>query len=240
MSDPATTGDRDLPVVPATLPEGLRWTWQPYHAAWFRVYHRDSYTPSALHRRAFGPLSRFDHHSPPVDVPAICPLGRTATYLAETLRAAASEVFDGIDPFRVCPNWRLARLRPTAPLEVQDVIGAGGMNLGAGPWLGSSPPRLVKRAYTQEWARKIYDDSGLQGIRYTGSHEEGPCLVVWDRAPALELVTNAGVSYDTPIHETETWSKVVAAYAETSRSLIQIDEGECRLCEEAREAESGI
>jgi hypothetical protein len=238
MNDPATTGDKDLPVVPAILPEGLRWAWQPYHAAWFRIYHRDSYTPTALHRRAFGPLSRFDHHSPPGDQPAVCPLDRTASYVAETLRAAASEVFD-LELSRVCPNWRLARLRTTAPLLVQDVIGPGGLNLGAGPWLGSTPANLLNREYTQEWARKIYDDTDLQGIRYTGSHDEGPCLVVWDRAPELELVTNAGVPYDTPLHEAETWNEVVTACAEISRSLIRIDEGECRLCEEARAAASG-
>lgn len=239
MNDPATAGGPDLPEIPAILPKGHRWDWHPYNSAWIRIYHRDFFTPSATHRRTYGPLHRFDHHLPPHDAPAICPQGRSATYLAKTLRAAASEVFSSLDPFRVCPNWHMAWLRAKAPLKVQDITGAGGMALGAGPWLGSSPPEFVDRSYTQEWARKIYSDTDLHGIRYTGSHEEGPCIAIWDRAPELELVLNAGDPYDTRIQEPEVWSDVVSVYAETSRSLIQIGETDCQFCEEARDAEAG-
>jgi len=240
MADPAAAEAKELPPVPSTLPEGIRWDWLPYDRAWIRIYHHDFFTPSALHRRTFGPLHRFDHHLPSHVEPGVCPDGRSVTYLAENLRAAASEVFGDLDPFRVCPNWKLARLRTSKALQVQDLTEAGGMALGTGPWLGSSPPKFVKRSYSQEWARKIYDDTSLDGIRYTGSHDEGACVVLWDRAPELELVRNGTVAYDSPLQEPEIWNDVITAYAETSRSLDTIGVADCQLCQEASEAEAAI
>ena len=51
-----------------------------------RIYHQDDLTPSADARRLFGPLLRFDHHTPPFAAPARCPAGRTVVYAAKTLR----------------------------------------------------------------------------------------------------------------------------------------------------------
>lgn len=235
MAERAVDITMELPELPASLPAGRRWIWRQRHAAWARIYHRDHFTPSPLHRRSFGPLHRFDHHTPPIEAAAVCPEGRTITYVADGLRAAAAEVFGELDPFGVCPRWRLAWLRPTATICVQDLKGPGGMALNVAPWLGSGP---VPRHYTQEWARKIYDSSlDLQGIRYTGSHEEGACLALWERAGDLEIVSEEG---DRSIVDPLVWSELVTEYAETEHSLVQIEESECELCRDSARAEAGI
>jgi hypothetical protein len=110
------------------------------------------------------------------------------------------------------------------------------MALQIAPWLGSAP---VPRSYTQEWARKIYDsDKAIQGIRYTGSHEESACLALWERAGDLELVTEDGEAYDKHLVDPVVWNELITEYTETEHSLIQIEESDCRLCEDSDEAEA--
>ena len=204
-----------------------------------RIYHEDFFTKSATHRRDWGPLHRFDHHTPPLAHPTHCPENRTVIYLAESIRAAAAEVFSEYNPFRVCPHWRLAWLRPAESLVVQDIVGAGGMAIEAGEWLGSGPAFGVQPQYTQEWARKIYDDHNeLQGIRYSGSHEGSKCLVLTDRAPELEVVLDGGVPSDNAIVESEIWDEVVVEYLETGHTIDTIASADCDYCKDAAAAEA--
>src|SRR5687767_6424734 len=134
-----------LPQLKKPLPTGLTWTWRPRDAAWIRIYHRDFYTPSATHMRSFGPLTRFDHHTAPRNKPAVSK-SRSVIYVAGSIRAAAAEVFGELDIFGVCPSWRVAWVRPTAAVTVQDIVGAGAMALGTKPALGSAP---LARSFTQ-------------------------------------------------------------------------------------------
>lgn len=227
--------DIELPELPSTLPPGKTWTWSPRDAAWVRIYHLDYFTPSALHRRAYGPQHRFDHHTPPFDKAAICPDRRAITYIANGLRAAASEVFGDLETFGVCPQWRRAWLRPVAQIEVQDLVGPGAMQIKGGSWLGTG---RAPREYTQRWARKIYDDARtVQGIRYTGSHEEGRCIALWERAPGLEIVQENGRDCEAAVIEPVAWSEILLEYTETGHSLARISHADCDYCARAANAE---
>ena len=225
-----------LHYLPKPLPDGKQWTWQPREAAYVRIYHKDFFTPSATHRRAYGPLARFDHHTPPFTSPDTCPDGRSITYVAETIRAAASEVFGDADPFGVCPQWRLAWLKTTASVVVQDIVGPAAMALKTRPALGSSPE--VTREFSQQCARDIYaGHPHVAGIRYTGSHEEGRCLALWERAPDLKIVEDATTPCDYKIVDDEMWAEILMAYASTTYTLERINVSECDYCREAAEAE---
>lgn len=226
-----------LPSLPSPLSDGAKWKWLPRASAYARIYHRDYFTPAATHRRTYGPLARFDHHTPPATAPALCPEGRSVTYIAESIRAAASEVFGDTEVFEVCPNWRLAWLKTSATVAVQDLVGAGAMALGTRPSLGSGAE--VPREVSQEQARRIYcEHPYLAGIRYTGSHDEGRCLALWDRAPDLVIVEDGGVACDMSIAEDdETWAEVIEDYAPTGCTLERIRESECGYCREAAEAD---
>ena len=222
--------------LPSPLPDGEEWKWLARDGAYARIYHRDYYTRSATHRRDYGPLARFDHHTPPATAAAVCPKGRSVTYIAETVRAAASEVFSATEVFGVCPNWRLAWLKTSATMTLQNLVGTGAMALRTKPSLGSGAE--VAREDSQEQARRIYSEHGhLAGIRYTGSHEEGRCLVLWDRAPDLVVVEDGEIDCDASIAEDdETWAEVIEAYAPTGFMLERIPESECGYCREAAEA----
>jgi len=56
---------------------GRRWRW-------CRVYHRDTRTPRGDTARTFGPLARFDPHTPDPARPAVDPTGRSVLYGRKT------------------------------------------------------------------------------------------------------------------------------------------------------------
>ena len=169
---------------------GKAWTWRP-RERWIRIYHRDDQTPGPDVRRGYGPLLRFDHHTPPAGAPRLDPMGRTILYAAKTLRSCGGEVFGDADEATICPHYYAALIRPVSPIVLQDVQGNGSMLIGALPALGSAD---VNRLQTQAWARAIYEDRPasprVSGVRYTSSHDEGACLALWDTAPAIVVVND--------------------------------------------------
>lgn len=218
-----------LPESSSSLPAGQTWTWTPRDKAWVRIYHRDFLVPDAVHMRAFGPTRRFDHHTP--GEPDTCPNGRQIIYLAATVRSAVAEVFGDMPISEVCPKWRLAWVRPTASLTVQDLVGAGGMAIGQRPWLGSGP---VRPDESQTFARAVHEQRpDLAGIRYRSSSEEGICVALWERAPRLEIVEDGGSLCDSALIEPSTWQKVCDEYKPTGQTLAVISEDECFDCEKA-------
>ncbi len=225
--------ERFLPSARMCLRAGQTWKWGPRNEAWVRIYHRDFLTPSALHRRTHGPLWRFDHHTPPMDSPAVCPDGRAATYLARKIGTAAAEVFAGKDPFPVCPNWRLAWIRPTVSLEVQDMFGLAAMALSEDYAVGTSHASLD---VTQELARRVYDEhEDLCGIRYESWRDGEECLVLWERAPELEVVRDGDGVCELPLVDPRIWTEVEREYARRSRSLELAGASACFECLKAEE-----
>ena len=73
------------------------WKWPVTHRGagwgWCRIYHLSSNTPDGVTHRAYGPLFRLDHHTPPASAPALCPDGRSVLYVAANLATGLGEVF---------------------------------------------------------------------------------------------------------------------------------------------------
>jgi hypothetical protein len=228
-------GGGDPPDLPTPLPRGLTVSWHPRHAAWLRIYHKDFFTPDALHRRRYGPLHRFDHHTPPAASPANCPEGRTVIYLAADLPTAVAEVFD-LPDFGVCPMWRLAYVQTVGATTVQDVFGNGAKQLGTDQALGSGN---VTRAFSQRAARHIYTEHPtIQGIHYAGSNQAGKCLALWERAPALKVVQADGGADESALHDAGTWPEIRGACVDIGQSAYMIRSADCTYCEAARDAEA--
>jgi len=137
-------------------------------------------------------------------------------YLARELGTALSEVYGDV-PSRIdiCRNARAAVMAPLDATVLADLRSTGLMAIGAYPALASSS---VARRRSQEWARAIYDDRPeVMGIAYRGAHDNGDCLVLWDRAPALTLVTRGARTLDLALHDAVLWPTVVARLAERGR-----------------------
>jgi hypothetical protein len=190
-----------------------------------RVWHLGGRGGSAATElRHLGPFARFDHHH----AAAVEKGGeRAVVYLAESLRGAAAEVFGDLPVAEVCPAWRASLLLPRASCRLVNLRGSGAMRIGARPALGSGGEA---RALTQEWARAIYEDLGADGIRYTGAHDEGVCLVLFERAPALRLVTDRGRRQEFQLHERALWRRFQAATDALGLPARTIPRGECRRC----------
>ena len=223
-----------LPPFPRTIPQGVAWPWRVRDAGWVRIYHHDWFTDSAVKFRAWGPYHRFDHHTAPAADPAMS-RNRSVLYLGHSIRAAAAEVFGDLEIFGVCPQWRLAWVRPIRTLVVQDIVGAAAMRLGTEPGLGGA--RLPRR-FTQDCARRIYwQHRHLEGIRYSGRHEGGECLALWERAEPLVVIEDDGERCETAIRDPATWDTLLMEYVQpTGRGLEEIDVARCEYCQKATAA----
>jgi hypothetical protein len=222
----------NLPDPTRPLRGGKTWSWKPNGPPWFRIYHRDSFCPTALAKRHYGPLNRFDHHRFPFGSAAEDP-DRSVIYLAETLATSGAEVFGDTFSASVCPQRFVGRVVPTALIEVQDLVGNGAMLLGASQVLaaGDNP-----RPDTQQWARAIYDDNPpgrpVAGIRYSGAHQSGICLALWDRATALTIASmKAGQPADLPLTTPGVWHRFVNAMAQLSVVVTRIEAADCPCCQ---------
>lgn len=213
------------PVRP--LHGGSSWTWHPQER-WVRIYHQDDRTPSADARRAFGPLLRFDHHTPSFAAPAVCPMGRTVVYAAKTLRTCGGEVFGDADEAAICPHFRAAVVRPARSVVVQDVQANGSMLIGALPALGTAD---VPRTETQAWARAVYEDRPasplVAGIRYTSAHDEGPSVALWDGSPRLVVVQ------DVPLADPAMFRLFTVAMRELKLEVSVVPSDACVRCRDA-------
>ena len=218
---------RHLPTPVRPLQGGTSWTWHPQER-WLRIYHRDELTPAADTRRPFGPLLRFDHHTPPFAAPGVCPTGRTVVYAAKTLRTCGAEVFGDAGVATVCPRLRVGVVRPARAVAVQDVQANGSMLIGALPALGTAD---VPRTETQAWARAIYEDRPasplVTGIRYTSAHDEGASVALWDTSPPLVVVQ------DVPISDRAVFRRFVAAMRQVEIEVSVVPAEACGRCREA-------
>lgn len=218
---------RHLPAPVRPLAGGNDWTWHPQER-WVRIYHRDDRTPSAATPRPFGPLLRFDHHTPPFAAPAVCPDGRTVVYAARTLRTSGGEVFGDAGEATVCPHLRAAVVRPARATVVQDVQANGSMLIGALPALGTAD---VPRTETQAWARAVYEDRPasplVAGIRWSGAHDEGPCVALWDTAPGFVVVQ------DVPLLAPAVFRRFIVAMRELDIEVAVVPADGCVRCRDA-------
>lgn len=230
-------GHRQGPPPPRIDGGKIR-SWDHGDAAWWRVYHLDYQNPTALHRRTFGPLARFDHHQ--LDAarkPREDPDRRSVIYLGDSRKTAAAEVFwdqerlpgdpDELHVARVCRWHRLVQLRPKAPIQLLSLLDGDGDDIGVLPELSTGPTAIHPLA--QEWARAIYRDlEEACGILYRGAHEYGDCIALWDRGGELEVVPDR----DVPLHADGVWERVLAEYESRTRTMVKIESSDCSRCRE--------
>lgn len=190
MAKPLERPDRPLPAA------DHQWTWTPDSGAaapWFRIYHRSAHTPDGVTFRSFGPLARFDHHTPPITAKAVDPEGRSVIYYAVDLATAACEVFGEEGFAAVCPKFRVTLVRPVREIVTYDLGKAGAaMAIGAVPALASGNE---DRELTQQWAQAIYEDqpaaTKVEGIHYLTAYRQDESIALWDCPDAVEVALDA-------------------------------------------------
>jgi hypothetical protein len=152
-----------------------------------------------------------DHHVPGKDGrPEESTTGRSVLYVAEDLVTALGEVFGEAGEARVCPNYRVAILKPRVPLTVLDLrIKGAAMRIGALPSLATAPyPRLE----TQAWARAIYEDQPVagqtvRGIYYDAGYSNGGALALWDTVSDVVEVSARGIRQDFALSDPRMWPR---------------------------------
>jgi hypothetical protein len=211
------------------LAGGLWWRWDGKRP-WFRVYHAGP-GRTATGLRRFGPIARFDHHTPPYGRPAECPAGRSITYLADSLRTAAAEAFGDHRLALICPRYRVAALRPRSAAVVQNLRGVGAMMIGGLPAMNVAD---VPRPETQAWARAIYEDRpadpAVCGVRYTSAYAGGIALALWDTAPNLLIATRDRERQDFELVDPRVYPRLLTALVPLQIELRIIGSDECPRC----------
>ncbi|WP_125610248.1 RES family NAD+ phosphorylase [Specibacter cremeus] len=201
-----------------TLQNGAAWIWQIHSGPWrwCRIYHESGYTPDGVTHRDYGPLSRMDHHEmSPDEKPRRSPTGRSVLYVAESLMTALGEVFGEVfgeaEEARVCPNYRVAILKPRVPIHVLDLrLQGAAMRIGALPSLATAP---YPRDETQAWARAIYEDqpvagTKVRGIYYDAAYSNGGALALWDTTGDVVGVSVRGIRQDFALSDPRMWPRV--------------------------------
>ncbi|MCF3939535.1 RES domain-containing protein [Gordonia tangerina] len=174
------------------------------------------HTSDGAAHRTFGPLYRLDHHIPTTSGAARnCPDDRSILYVAGTLATAFGEVFGDLRAAAVCPNHRVALVKPTSSITVLDLRGEGAaMRIGALPSLATGD---YPRVRTQEWARAIFEDQPVarrevRGVYYHAAHSNGRALALWNTDDHVEVVSAAdGRAQDFALNSASMWPRVVEA-----------------------------
>jgi hypothetical protein len=217
----AALGPPTRPLPSDDLPT---WTWSPTRKL-IRVYHAHPAYSGRQHR-LFGPLNRFDHQiRDGHQQPKVQPDGRGVIYLAENLGTALAEAFQsqGVE-VGVCPNMRAVAMAPVTPTDLLDLTGDGLMKIGALAGLASG---YYARRLTQRWGRAVYEDlEAYAGIRYRGAHQNGLCVVGWERTGPLAFDPADDHPLDGPL-----WDRLTVALADQGRTALKIDVLDCPDCQ---------
>lgn len=236
----------DPPARPLRGGTAVRWRYQePNPGArrpggswpWCRVYHRDYQTPTATTSRSFGPLARFDHHTPaPTGEPTQSQPGRTVLYLGGDLETSVCEVFGDTGEVAICPNFRVALLRPVRPLILFSLTVAGSaLAVGAIASVGDGPH---PRSLTQQWARAIYEDDPtgehVEGIIYPSAYNFGTAMAIWDSTattPLVEVVTGArDIQQDFPLAHPTIYARLLRSMTYRRYTVRLVAAEDCRRC----------
>lgn len=197
-----------------------------------RIYHMDQRSPSGIFRRSYGPTERFDHHTPK-PLPAEDPDGRAVIYLAREIGVCGAEVFGDVKEANICPQYRAVAALPNHPTEIQDLVGAGVMALGALAGLGTGD---VSRRLSQEWARAVYEDDPaghpVDGVRYLGAHDGQEAIALWERAPALDVIQHpGGMVADAALSHPPLWRRFTVEMRSRGIVVRRIQSSQCVRCQ---------
>ena len=195
--------------------------------------------------RGYGPLGRLDHHTVAparpgdphaadpyrIPTPWICPDGRSILYVGANLRVAFTEVYTRPGKTaEICPQMRIAVLRPAAPIPLLDIKSQGAaMRIDALPALATGD---YPRPRTQEWARAIWEDQPVlrrpvRGIYYQSAHAGGTALALMNTTGTVQLVHDRhGADQDFTLHSI--WRHVETAAVSVNITAYKIPS--CSAC----------
>lgn len=228
------------------LPRGgqtASWRWRAASDAswtWCRVYHRGTHTTRGETPRRYGPLARFDPHTPPTAAPSVDPAERSVIYIGADLATSACEVFGELGEAPLCPSWRVAKLRPTRTLTLFDLCEPGAaLAIGALPALADGD---LPRALTQEWARAIYEDDPtgqhVDGVRYRSAYNGGRAIAAWDADFSVTVLkTGDGEEADHALRYPPLLERLMVELAPRRIMISIIDPDECPHCRRDAEPE---
>jgi hypothetical protein len=149
-------------------------------------------------------------------------------YLAESFGCGLAEAFQGKGRvIEICPNMRAIPMAPTSEVLLLDITGEGIMKIGARAALasGSEPRRL-----TQRWGRAIYEDlPDFAGILYRSAHQNGRCVVGWERTVALAFDS----AQDRALASRKLWPRTIVALAGQGREARRVRSTDCSDCRAA-------
>lgn len=228
------------PLDPPTRPltggtKPWTWTWRAPTATrpwqYCRIYHKGPHSPHGTAHRPYGPLYRFDPHTPDPANPELCPDGRTVLYVGADLATSASEVFGEAREAALCPRYRVALLRPTRRIRLQDLISEGAaMSIGALPALSDGH---LPRPHTQKWARAICEDQpsgAVRGIVYRSAYNAARALALWNCEDSVETVVVRGRAQDYALSSPQMYGTMLTAMAERRIGVTLISSAQCRAC----------
>jgi hypothetical protein len=199
--------------------------------SWCRIYHRGPHCPQADASRHFGPLHRFDPHTPRASGPSL-DTKRSVLYVGADLATSACEVFGEVGEALLCQSWKVALLRPTGPLTLFDLTAPGAaMAIGALPSLADGPHA---RTLTQKWARAIYEDDPLgrhvNGVRYRSAYNGGISIALWDADDSVSIVTSRDGLQDVTLTSPGMYERFVAELAARRITVSTIAAEDCPTC----------
>jgi hypothetical protein len=100
------------------------------------------------------------------------------------------------------------------------------MKIGAVAGLASGD---YSRRMTQRWGRAIYEDlQRFAGVRYRGAHQNGICVVAWERTSPLVF----DPAEDFSLRDAILWGRVVRDLAQQGRKARQITVAACKTCQQ--------
>lgn len=203
-----------------------------------RIYHQDLFSPTGLGRRTFGPLERFDHHTPPYAAPTVDPEGRSVLYLGFNVGVCGAEVFGDPREAAICAFYRAVVALPTSPVTLQELVGPPVMAIGAVIGLGTGD---VARPDSQGWARAIYEDhpAGLpvEGVHYRAAHDGGEAVAIWDRAPDLVVAQHPeGMVADVALTYPPVWRRFLVEMHRRNILVRRVEAASCTRCQTAAAA----
>ena len=211
-----------LPSPVRPISGGSTYSWDPANGPMTRIYHSDALSQDGLKRRQFGPLERFDHHTPDHAAPAVDPDGRSILYMAPSLGTCGAEVFGDSREANICASFRAIVALPSRTALLQELVGPPVMAIGALIGLSTGD---VPRTRSQEWAQAIYEDHParveVEGVHYLAAHDGQGAIALWDRAPTLEIALHPdGGLADVPLTFPPVWRRLLSAtLAEQGRSV---------------------
>lgn len=146
-----------------------------------RIFDPTKYNAKALSFRAFGPLSRFDHHRIyPDNKPQLDP-ERSIIYGALTLSSCIVEIFGDFDLIEV-KQQQVALIEISANLTLLDLRGSNAMKAGT----VSAIAKTANRNLSQTWSRYFYEQRSLygeiDGLIYANAHNDEDAFALYERA----------------------------------------------------------